>query len=144
MNSQIIWKSITRFLIVIAGVIAVTACAHAERRSAHRAANAASTGILIGRIVRGPTSPISAPGIPAPPPPPVAGAQLKVLNLQGTTVATVRSATDGKFQVTLPAGRYRVERGSGLGGGTKNIPAKVTIRAGQQTRLNILIDTGIR
>lgn len=133
-----------RSLFVITSVIAIAASAHAERPSAHGAANASAPGILIGRIVRGPTSPISGPGVPAPPPPPVAGAELKVLNAHGAVVAAVRSGTDGNFQVTLPAGQYRVERGSGLGGRTKNLPAKVTIHAGRQTRLDILIDTGIR
>ena len=129
-----------RSLIVIASVIAIAACAHAEGPSAHGAAS----GMLTGRIVRGPTSPISGPGIPMLPPPPVAAAQLRIIDSRGAPVATVRTGADGHFQVTLPAGQYRVEGGSGLGGPTKNLPAKVTIHAGRQTRLDILIDTGIR
>lgn len=127
---------------MITGALAIATCAQAERISG-TAANA-KYGKLVGHITRGPTSPISGPGIPTLTPPSVSGAELRILNSQGTLVATVHTGTRGNFQVALPAGQYRVENGSGLGGPTKNLPAKVTISEGRQTRLDILVDTGIR
>jgi len=44
----------------------------------------------------------------------------------------------------LPPGHYRVKRGETFRGATKDLPAPVTVSDGQQTRLDITIDTGIR
>jgi hypothetical protein len=74
----------------------------------------------------------------------VANAELKILDSQGALVATARTDSDGLYRLTLPPGQYRVERGKTFRGATKDLPVTVTVSDGQQTRLDITIDTGIR
>jgi len=51
----------------------------------------------------------------------------------------------GAYSVRLPSGTYRVETAPLVGiEFTKDLPATVTIAAGQETRLDVTIDTGIR
>lgn len=102
-------------------------------------------GTLTGRVTRGPMFPVSGPGAPTPAEAPVAEVELKIIdNNSGALVATARTGADGYYQVTLPAGDYRVERGAAFPGATKNLPARVAISPGGQTRYDVLIDTGIR
>ncbi len=126
---------------LIAATLAIVGCTHADGQSDGRTV---ASGTLAGRITRGPTSPVSGPGITEPPPPPVAGAELKIVDAKGVVVATARSDGDGLYRATLPPGQYRVERGADFTGITKNLPALVAVSPGQETRLDILVDTGIR
>ncbi|HZO81723.1 MAG TPA: carboxypeptidase-like regulatory domain-containing protein [Candidatus Binataceae bacterium] len=101
-------------------------------------------GTLSGEITRGPMFPVSGPGAPSPATAPVAGAELRIVDSNGALVATARTGADGRYQVSLPAGEYRLERGAGFSGATKNLPAKIAISPGGHTRFDVLVDTGIR
>jgi len=51
----------------------------------------------------------------------------------------------GQYRVNLPPDTYRVSAVSlPRGSSTKELPATVTVTEGQETRLDIRIDTGIR
>ena len=130
------------FVILIAAALALAACTRANGLSG---SDASASGTLIGRIVRGPTFPVSRPGVPSEAP--VAGAELRIVNSGGTLVATARSDANGLYRVTLPPGEYRIERGAGFPGFpgfVKNLPARVAISPGGQTRFDVSVDTGIR
>jgi hypothetical protein len=131
-----------RFLyVVMAAALAIAGCTHSDGPADQ---STASYGTLVGRITRGPTSPVSGPSIKAPPPPPVAGAELKIVDPKGAVVATVRTGGDGRYRLKLPPGNYRVERGSGFFGTARNLPSMVAISPSGETRLDIWVDTGIR
>jgi hypothetical protein len=51
---------------------------------------------------------------------------------------------DCSYRVALPPGSYRVERDRRGMDFSKDLPRTVTITAGQTTRLDVSIDTGIR
>ena len=65
--------------------------------------------------------------------------------LDGQEVQSVVTDAQGIYRISLPPGTYRVTMepipGVGL---TKDLPATVTITKGQETLLDIYIDTGIR
>ena len=131
--------------VVLAAALAIAGCTRARGRSPGESGrSSAAYGTLAGRITRGPTSPVSGPGITAPPAAPVAGAELRIFDSKGVVVATARTDGDGLYRVTLPAGNYRVERGGGFSGAARNLPAMVAISPGGQTRLDVWVDTGIR
>jgi hypothetical protein len=125
----------------IAAALAIAGCSHSD---SHVDQSTASYGTLSGQITRGPTRPVSGPGIKVPPAPPVARAELKIVDSKDAVVATVRTGGDGRYRLTLPPGNYRVERGNGLSGTARNLPSIVAISPGGETRLDIWVDTGIR
>ena len=103
-----------------------------------------TTGVLLGRVTRSPMVPVERIDHPVPPGP-VAGARILVSDLVGNQVATLITDEQGKYRVDLPAGDYRVDmQRVGRFGGTKDLPATVTVHAGQETRLDIDVDSGIR
>jgi hypothetical protein len=60
-------------------------------------------------------------------------------------VSWVVTSKDGSFAIRVPAGTYRVTLETRPGMGVaRGLPATVTIEAGQQRRLDIHLDTGIR
>ncbi len=93
-----------------------------------------------------------APGVRPPPGPipggstaPVVGAKILVSDLMGMRSRTVVTDDRGAYHVNLPAGTYRIEMAPLTQGMfTKDLPATVTITEGKETRLDILVDTGIR
>jgi Carboxypeptidase regulatory-like domain len=126
---------------LVAAALAILGCTHADGQSGGMPS---SFGTLTGRVTRGPTFPVGGPGISEPPSPPVAGAELKIVDSKGAVVATARTDGDGHYRVAVPAGQYRVERGASFTGVTKNLPSLVAVSPGQETRLDVLVDTGIR
>jgi hypothetical protein len=126
---------------LVAAALAIVACTHADGQPGGMPS---SSGTLTGRVTRGPMSPVSGPGMPAPQDAPVAGTELNIVDSKGVVVATARSAGDGHYRVAVPPGQYRVERGASFSGVTKNLPSLVAISPGQETRLDVLVDTGIR
>ncbi|MBI1733768.1 MAG: carboxypeptidase regulatory-like domain-containing protein [Candidatus Rokubacteria bacterium] len=105
---------------------------------------AGATGVLVGRVTAGPTSPVVTPGSPGTPQP-AAGITLAIARPDGTRVTTVTTAADGTYQVTLPPGSYEVSAAAlPPMAFTKQLPRTVTIREGAETRLDVSIDTGIR
>jgi hypothetical protein len=126
---------------LVAAALAIVGCTHADGQPN---GGPSSFGTLTGRVTRGPTFPVGGPGIPAPPDAPVAGTELNIVDSKGVVVATARTAGDGHYRVAVPPGQYRVERGASFSGVTKNLPSLVAISPGQETRLDVLVDTGIR
>lgn len=104
----------------------------------------AGPGFLTGVVTRGPMSPVQGPGLPAAAAP-ATGVKLLVYGSQRQEVAAVLTDQAGHYRVKLPPGSYLIEMALEKGRGfTKDLPATVTITRGQETRLNIRIDTGIR
>lgn len=106
-------------------------------------------GTLSGRITVGPNCPVEVEGEECLPP---AGTYQSILVLVYARladgerlVAQVRAADDGRFDLQLPPGSYRValEHSIGIPGAPQ--PAReVEIESGATTELAFDIDTGIR
>lgn len=101
------------------------------------------TGSLTGLVTRGPMSSVERPGIANTTA--AVGIELVIRKSDGTPAATVRTDAQGAYRVTLPPGTYEVRAGqlSGMDF-TKSLPATITIVAGQETRLDVRIDSGVR
>jgi len=105
---------------------------------------AAEMGVLTGRVTRWPLSPVQGPGMPlaaAPAP----GVKILIYGPERQEIAAVLTNEDGKYRVSLPTGPYLIEMAPVKGKGfSKDLPATVIITQGQETSLNINLDTGIR
>jgi hypothetical protein len=105
---------------------------------------AAPMGVLSGRVTRGPLSPVEVPGMPHPPNG-VASARIEIERPGTTLRQSVKTDGAGAYSVVLPPGVYQITMPSLYGAMfTKDLPARVTIVSGAQTRLDIHLDTGIR
>ncbi len=105
---------------------------------------AAGMGALTGHVTRWPLSPVQGPGLP-PATAPAPGVKLLIYGPGRQESATVRTDAAGEYRIELPPGTYLIEMALEKGRGfTKDLPATVTITPGQETRLNVQIDTGIR
>ena len=62
----------------------------------------------------------------------------------GSAVATVIADPETGYSVSLKPGTYVIDIHHQGIGGSRELPATVTIRSGETVRLNISIDTGIR
>ena len=103
-------------------------------------------GLLLGRVTAGPMSPVGGIGVVREPAP-VPDAKLVISRLHGEQIKSVVTDDRGAYRVDLPAGSYRIEMvplPRRCGRGAENLPATVTITEGKETRLDILVDTGIR
>jgi hypothetical protein len=104
-------------------------------------------GYLEGQGSIGPLQPVERAGVPPPTPSPAVctARGLVVYDVNtGAEVARFALGPDCHYQVALPPGTYRVEldrRGIDF---SKDLPRVVQITAGQSTRLDFSIDTGIR
>src|SRR5579864_3136920 len=111
------------------------------------AASSAAMGYLEGRASIGPLQPVERVGVPAPTPSPAActARGLVVFDaLTGAEATRFDLAFDCTYRVALAPGSYRVELQRRGIDSSKDLPRTVTISAGQTTRLDISIDTGIR
>ena len=104
---------------------------------------AVGRGILTGKVMRGPMSAVETKDTPSSQL--ASGVKLVILTSTGEEIASVVTDSRGVYSIGLPPGTYRIEMGS-LGGMefTKDLPATVTLAAGQETHLDISLDTGIR
>jgi Carboxypeptidase regulatory-like domain len=104
----------------------------------------AGRGTLGGSVTRGPLSPVE--GIPGGRKSEVvAGFRIVISGLDGRQVESVVTNNQGQYRANLLAGTYRVSAGAlPRGSTTRELPATVTVKDGQETRLDIRIDTGIR
>lgn len=107
----------------------------------------APVGYLEGQVAIGPLQPVQRAGVP-PPTPTSAVCTARGLVVYdvttGAEVARFPLAPDCSYQVALAPGSYRVEldrRGIDF---STDLPSTVQITAGQSTRLDLSIDTGIR
>jgi hypothetical protein len=100
-------------------------------------------GTLTGKVTRGPLSPVERPGSRGAEP--VTGFRLIISSLDGRQVASAVTDDQGEYRVNLPPGAYRISSGVlPRGNFTRELPATVTVTEGQERRLDIRIDTGIR
>lgn len=109
------------------------------------AAPAAATGYLTGHVSIGPLQPVERVGVPSPTPPPAACTARRLLVTPGGGAgSTVPVQPDCTYWVALAPGVYVVTLArSGIDRAT-NLPATVHITAGQTTRLDVSVDTGMR
>ena len=101
------------------------------------------TGTLLGEVTRGPLSPLESDDTPSSEPAP--NEEIVIMTSGGEEFESVISDDQGLYAIDLTPGTYVVDIAS-LDGieFTKDLPATVTITEGQETRLDIHIDTGIR
>ena len=100
-------------------------------------------GILTGQVVQGPISPVQTGNesstLPA------GGVQLRISRLNGNSVKTVVTDSQGRYEIALPEGRYRVTLSRLLSGTmVKDLQSELQIQSGHRARLDIRLDTGIR
>jgi len=101
-------------------------------------------GVLVGQVTRGPLRPVEREGGP-PNAAPVPGVRIKIMGQGAQESRVAVTDQEGHYRLSLPVGTYRVEMGPlPPMQFTKDLPATVTITPGQETRKNILIDTGMR
>ncbi len=101
-----------------------------------------SLGILAGQVNVGPLCPVEpCPG----PAPDVYSSRKLVLTPPAGSVIYVSLNSDGRFQAEVPAASYSVDLTDCTFLGCRwELPKQVTVQAGQVTKLDINIDTGIR
>jgi len=77
---------------------------------------------------------------------PVSGFRVVIISgLDGRQVASAVTDDQGQYRINLPPGSYRISSGAlPRGGFTRDLPTTVTVTDGQEKRLDIRIDTGIR
>jgi hypothetical protein len=98
------------------------------------------TGTLEGHVTVGPLAPVVAPA-----PEIYSGREIVIFAEDGQTEVT-RAKIDGSgnYRVTLPVGTYGVDINHLGIDIAKGLPQDIQIKAGQTTRLDVEIDTGIR
>jgi len=100
-------------------------------------------GRLEGLVTLGPLTPVEQVG--GPPSERVYQASIEVREQGGGRVATVSSGKDGRFSVSLPAGRYTLVPGNPTDSPLPYAaPVNVVIESGGVTKVTIAFDTGIR
>ena len=105
------------------------------------AGSGSATADLSGRVVAGPTCPVEVEGSPCPPAP-VSSAIVELVN-GSDVVARARTGSDGTFRLSAAPGSYTV-RAALTGGYQSETSAPVTLRAGDEASVTLLLDTGIR
>ena len=110
-----------------------------------------TTGVIFGRVTATapPTTGPKEGSVPGPVPGgslvPVAVARVGIAPVGSDHVWWVVTSVDGSFAIRVPAGTYRVTLEAHPSRGVaKSLPATVTVEAGQQTRFDIHLDSGIR
>ena len=138
---QIVWRhsevvGVRRF-VVLSLMLLLASCAPPPRE----------TGVLQGHVTIGPLVPVVQEGVPEPTPAPEVYAirQIVIYASDGQTeVARVQIDDQGIYRVELPVGTYVVDINHAGIDMAKDLPKTVEIVAGQVTRLDVDIDTGIR
>lgn len=99
---------------------------------------------LVGSVTLGPGSALG--GVGGSRAKPVAGAKVIVSQPnEGPEVASTSTDDDGRYELTLPPGTYRVTLDTAVSYRfTKDLPATITVTKGKTTTLDVLLDTGIR
>jgi hypothetical protein len=98
---------------------------------------------IAGQALAGPTCPVAQPNDPNCKDRPVAGATILIRDDQGTVVAQMTTDVNGRFQVSLPPGAYRVEPQAVQGLMGTGEQATVTVGSVFEV-VAIAYDTGIR
>jgi hypothetical protein len=92
-----------------------------------------------GVVLLGPMCPVERVGSPCPDRP--FAAVVRVSGAQGH--ASVRSGSDGRFQIALAPGRYTL-RASGSSAIQTSKPVEITVLSGRWTTATVSVDSGIR
>lgn len=137
MRDDVVGASLLLSLLLVVAVAACQAAGTAPPPSA-------DTGVLTGRVTRGPMA-----GGPAragtPDATAAAGVEIRVRARDGGPARVVRTDSSGVYRLSLPPGTYEVTLGPLAGVEfTKDLPATVAIARGRETRQDIRIDTGVR
>ena len=100
-------------------------------------------GVLTGTVALGPVTPAERPGMPSTAP--ASGVRIVVSGPDGREIQSMLTDAAGLYRTSLPPGTYQVTIPQlPIPQRTKDLPASVTISAGQDSRLDVKIDTGIR
>jgi Carboxypeptidase regulatory-like domain len=76
---------------------------------------------------------------------PVAAASVGIAPVGSSHIWWMVTDVDGSFAIAIPPGTYLVTMEARPGMGmARNLPATVTVKSGQRTRLDIYLDTGLR
>ena len=133
-------------LLLAALAVTLAGCSHQPEttNAASEAPAATITGVFTGSVTKGPTAPVLRAGA-SPVPAGVANAQVDIAAEDGTPLTSVVTDAAGRFSLSLAPGSYRVTMKSLQGAMfARDLPATVSIAPGQETRLDIHLDTGIR
>jgi hypothetical protein len=110
----------------------------------HETQSLRGVGVLIGSVTKGPISPVERSGEPRALTA-VSGVGIVISSVTGQESTSVVTDADGRYRVRLAPGIYHIEMAPLAGGRfTKDLPATVTITEGQELRLDVRVDTGIR
>jgi hypothetical protein len=123
----------------------LAACAHGggELTQVSTAEAQSGMGELTGTVVLWPVTPAERPGMPSTAPAP--GVRIVVSGPDGREVRSMLTDAAGLYRTSLPPATYQVTIPQlPIPQHTKDLPAEVTITAGQERRLDIKIDTGLR
>lgn len=128
-----------------ANVMASPTCPGAQADSSQLCSPApTSSGILIGKVVAGPTCPVEPAEQPCPPRS-VPNRLVLIETTGGTIVMRVTTDQHGQFRVSLAPGTYRVLMSQdGTRFPIQHAPQLVTVVAGQTMQVLVELDTGIR
>lgn len=123
----------------------LVACSHGggELTQVSTAEAQSGMGVLTGTVVLWPVTPTERPGMPSTAPAP--GVRIVVSGPDGREIQSMLADAAGLYRTSLPPGTYQVTIPQlPIPQRTKDLPATVTIAAGQERRLDIKIDTGLR
>lgn len=134
---------ITYFLLLMAAGTAACTDQPSDGSITEINTSQSSQGMLLGSIVLSPTCAVEIRDQPCPPKP-AAGAKLTVASQQGESVMHLTADANGYFQTKLKPGVYRISLSDQSMGFSKNLPAMVEISSGSETRLDVVLDSGIR
>jgi hypothetical protein len=94
-----------------------------------------------GTVLAGPTCPVERADNPCPDKPIVA--DVRIVRADGSTAATTRSGSDGRYSVAVAPGSYTVQATSSSAfSGCR--PVDVTVSQGAYATADVSCDTGIR
>ena len=123
--------------VVSSAIVAVASCAALDP-SPER------LGYIEGRVRLGPICPVQREGIPCPVPSGAYEAREILLRDGEKIVARTRPGSDGNYRLAARPGRYVADINRIGVDSSADVPREIEIRAGETTRLDIAIDTGIR
>lgn len=129
------------FLWALCLLAGLTACAVPASPAAPTESGVSPSGILLGTVRAGPTCPVEPLGSPCRPLP-VEGAHVELLTGPDVVADTLTSAA-GEFRLTAPPGSY-VLRATSPGSYRSQVSQPVELTEGGASRVNLLLDTGIR
>ena len=122
-------------MILTVAMVLISGCIQAD----------SGTGTLAGTVSIGPLCPVEPCSVPhdrivaA-----YAARPITISTPGGSAVATIIADPETGYSVSLKPGTYVIDTQHQRIGGSRDLPATVTLRSGETVRLNISIDTGIR